>query len=65
VEITILNSLGETITKIADNTQDAGSYLLKFDPVRNGLTNGVYYCRMQVNGQSSDFSKVVRIVYMK
>lgn len=65
VEITIVNSLGETIAKIADNTQDAGSYLLKFDPISYGLNNGVYYCRMQVNGQSSDFSKVVRIVYMK
>jgi hypothetical protein len=65
VEMTIVNSLGKHIAKMVDRSQDAGNYILKFDPATYGLTNGVYYCRMQVHGLSSDFTEVVRIVYMK
>ncbi|MCD4697300.1 MAG: T9SS type A sorting domain-containing protein, partial [Bacteroidales bacterium] len=65
VEITIINSLGDIVTRLVDNPQEAGNYNLNFDPGQYGLATGVYYCRMLVQGENSSFNEVVRIVYMK
>ena len=65
VEISITNSLGVHITKLIDYNQDAGDYILNFDPAKYGLGTGVYNLRMVVQGETSNYTEVVRIVYMK
>ena len=65
VQITILNSLGDQITTLVDNPQSTGNYTETFEPKKYGLATGVYYCKMVVDGEQTDFTEVVRIVYMK
>lgn len=65
VKILIVNSLGEVVTKLVDDTQEAGNYNLNFRAGEYGLGTGVYYCKMVVDGENSEFSDVIRIVYMK
>lgn len=65
VQITIMSLVGDQITRLVDGLQESGNYNLTFDPSEFGLTTGVYLCRMQVQGENSNFSEVVRIVYMK
>ena len=65
VNMIISNSVGESILKLLNQNQDAGDHTLQFNPGQYGLTNGVYYCRIAVNGEKGSFNKVVRIVYVK
>jgi parallel beta-helix repeat protein len=65
VEITIMNSMGDHVTKLVDAPQETGKYNLTFNPANYGLATGVYYCRMLVQGENSDYTEAIRVVYMK
>ncbi|MCF8369915.1 MAG: carboxypeptidase regulatory-like domain-containing protein [Bacteroidales bacterium] len=65
VKITFINSLGDEITTLVNDPQDAGNYNLQFNPGNYGLATGVYYCRMLVEGENSTYNEVIRVVYLK
>ena len=65
VQIVVTNSLGMVVTKVIDDTKDAGDYVYDFRPADYGLGTGVYYVRMVVQGETSNYSNAIRIVYMK
>jgi len=64
VSITVVNSMGEKVLELLNQDQVQGSHSLQFSPGNYSLSNGVYYCRITVNGEKASFNEVVRIVYM-
>ncbi|MBN3035381.1 MAG: carboxypeptidase regulatory-like domain-containing protein, partial [Bacteroidales bacterium] len=63
VRISVVNSLGVHVNDLVNEAQEAGQYLMQFDPGHLGLGTGVYYCRMMVDGESSSFNEIVRFIY--
>ena len=51
VSIEILDLMGKSVAKVFEGKQSAGSYKTVFEP--NGLSNGVYLCKITVNNQSA------------
>ncbi len=64
VSITVVNSMGEKVLELFNQDQVMGTHSLQFNPGSYSLPNGVYYCRITVNGVKASFNEVVRIVYM-
>jgi flagellar hook assembly protein FlgD len=48
VAIRIYNVLGQQVTVIADGNYPAGNHRIRWNA--GGLPSGVYFCRMQANG---------------
>ncbi|MFZ4523588.1 MAG: T9SS type A sorting domain-containing protein, partial [Bacteroidales bacterium] len=65
VTLTILDQYGKTITTLKNQTEETGNYTVKFTPASYSLSNGVYFCRIQVQGQSGNFQKLVKLVYIR
>ena len=58
VSITIYDSMGREVAKLARGLQEAGEHTLRWDVGR--LANGVYYCKMTADGQTT-VRKLLRI----
>jgi hypothetical protein len=65
VSLTILDQFGKTISMLKNQNEEAGNYLVKFIPADYSLSNGVYFCKIQVEGQSGSFQKLVKLVYIR
>ncbi len=59
VRINVYNSLGQKIGELVNSSQSAGKHIISFDA--NGLTSGVYYYQLEVNGYRSKLMKMVLI----
>lgn len=51
VSIEIFDLMGKSVAKVFEGKQSAGSFKAVFEP--NGLTNGVYLCKIIVNNQTA------------
>ena len=51
VTLAIFNTLGQRVTELVEGVVDPGHHEVRFDA--NGLTTGVYFCRLQVHGVDS------------
>ncbi len=54
VNLTVFNVLGEKISELISEYQDAGDYKIKFDGTN--LTEGIYFYKITVTGNNEDFS---------
>jgi len=59
VRINVYNSLGQKINELVNSLQSAGKHVVSFDA--SGLTSGVYYYQLEVNGHKSKLMKMVLI----
>ena len=60
VRITLYNALGQRINVLVDEYKDAGNY--KFNLNTSDLPSGVYSCEIIVNGETSKYNKVIKLV---
>ena len=58
VKIKIYNSLGQEVVTLVDGMQNAGNYIIDWNP--HYLSSGVYYYRIQA-GQYSSMKKMMYI----
>jgi hypothetical protein len=65
VNLTILDQFGKTIAVLKDQDEEAGNHITKFIPADYTLANGVYFCRIQVDGPTGNFSKLVKLIYIR
>ena len=49
VKFTIYDAMGKVVKRLIDNNQTAGYYTIDFNA--SGLASGIYYYRLEVNGQ--------------
>jgi len=64
VEITIYNALGRRVKNLVSETKEAGYHAIQWDATDNygrNVSNGVYFCQFV----SKDFSRVIKMVYLK
>jgi hypothetical protein len=59
VNLTILNSLGETIKVLVDEFQNAGSYESSFDGLE--LSSGIYFCRIK----AENYTNTIKMILLK
>ncbi len=55
VNLKVYNVLGEEISSLVNEYQDAGNYKVKFDGSK--LSEGIYFYKITVNGNNDDFSQ--------
>ena len=60
VRITLYNAVGQRLSVLVDESKDAGTY--KFNLNTSDLPSGVYSCEIIVNGKTSKYNKVVKLV---
>jgi hypothetical protein len=60
VRITLYNAVGQKLSVLVDESKDAGAY--KFNLNTSELPTGVYSCEIIVNGKTSKYNKVVKLV---
>jgi flagellar hook assembly protein FlgD len=72
VELSVFNTLGQTISTLIDRTQDAGRYRIIWDAKNNvgeSISSGVYFVRIIAGGPVSSsgqsFVDVKKMVLMK
>jgi parallel beta-helix repeat protein len=65
VHLSIMNALGEVNTIITDQHQMPGQHTARFSTTDSGLQNGIYYCRIIAEGETTSFTKVVKFVVFK
>ena len=63
VSINVYNVLGKQVASPVNEFQSAGNYTYKFD--RNGLKEGIYYCKMTTDNSKSNGSKTDIMVITK
>ena len=59
VNLTILNSLGETIKVLVDEIQTAGTYEFGFDGLN--LSSGIYFCRIR----AENYTNTIKMILLK
>ncbi|NVO03493.1 MAG: T9SS type A sorting domain-containing protein [Bacteroidetes bacterium] len=58
VKLEIYNILGEKVTTLVDDHQNAGNYKIEFSSENTQISSGVYYAKLEVNG----FVKIKKLV---
>ncbi|NMB48431.1 T9SS type A sorting domain-containing protein, partial [Candidatus Kuenenbacteria bacterium] len=59
VQLTVFNATGQTITRLVDEEQGAGSYQVSWDG--SAVPTGIYFYRIE----AGSFSKVQKMTLMK
>ena len=59
VNLTLLNSLGETIKVLVDELQSAGTYEFSFNG--RDLSSGIYFCRIQAD----NYTNTIKMILLK
>jgi flagellar hook assembly protein FlgD len=59
VHLNIYNYTGQLISQINEGTQTKGTHQISFNAT--GLTNGIYFYSISVNGQTTDARKMTVI----
>ena len=62
VKLTIYDAMGKEVKTLIDNNQSAGYYTVDFNA--SGLASGIYYYRLEVNGQSN-FTDTKKMLLLK
>src|SRR4030095_3546926 len=63
VSLKVYDILGEEVLKLVDETKDAGYYSVEFDG--SNISSGVYFYRINAEGNSQIFSKTLKIILVK
>jgi hypothetical protein len=63
VNLTIYNSLGETVTTLVNEVQEAGVYKLNWNA--SDLASGIYFYRIDVKGGEKSFTRTNKMILMK
>ena len=63
VKIALYNCIGQRVQVLVDEYKTAGNYKFNFNT--SDLPSGVYSCEIIINGQTSDFKKVIKLVRTK
>jgi hypothetical protein len=63
VTLVIYNSVGQKMNVLVDENKAAGNY--KFNLNTSDLPSGVYTCEILINGKTSDYQKVIKLVKTK
>ncbi len=63
VKLEIINSLGQMVTTIVNEIQDAGNYKVSFNA--SNLASGVYLYRLKVVTSNETFTKINKMMLMK
>jgi|WetSurMetagenome_2_1015567.scaffolds.fasta_scaffold77821_2 hypothetical protein len=61
VSLVVFDVLGRAVATLADGYHSAGSYSLALDANEQGMSSGVYFCRLTMN----DTFKMMKMVLMK
>jgi hypothetical protein len=65
VKLVITNMYGETIRTLVNGDTNAGSYQVTVDASDLNLTPGVYLYKIEVNGVTTNFSKINKMVFTR
>ncbi|MCX6231636.1 MAG: T9SS type A sorting domain-containing protein, partial [Bacteroidetes bacterium] len=63
VRIVLYNAVGQRIEVLVDENKTAGNY--KYNLNTSALQSGVYSCEIIINGQTSNYQKVIKLVKTK
>jgi hypothetical protein len=65
VRITILNTMGAVVGEVINEPHGAGRYQRVFNANESQFKQGIYFVRVDVSGQASSYSEMIRLVYIK
>jgi len=65
VKISLTDMLGATVVNLIDYKHEPGSYKYSYDAFLNTLKSGVYFVRMEVQGERGVHTKLLKVVYKK
>jgi len=60
VKLSIYNSVGQRLNVLVDEYKSAGNYKLNLNTL--DLPNGIYSCEIIINGETSKYKKVIKLV---
>lgn len=63
VRLVMYNILGEELEILMDMEHKAGKYKLKWDA--SAYPSGVYFCRLEAQGQTQSYIKTIKLVFLK
>ena len=63
VRLTVFDNAGKEITGVLNAQMSAGYHSVVFNA--SGLSSGIYYYRLEVNGEGAAFSKTMRMMLVK
>lgn len=65
VSVKVFNTLGQEVATLAEGTQPAGVYEVKWNAV--GMASGAYYCRMTATGENGtgNFTSMKKLLLVK
>jgi hypothetical protein len=65
VRILLTNILGAPISTLVDNDQKAGTHTLSFEPAKSNLSPGIYLCRLEIETETENYSRTIKVIYNK
>ena len=63
VQLEIFNLLGEKISNLVSETQNAGQYKVEWNGAGN--PSGIYFYRINVSGKTKNFNNTIKMIYLK
>ena len=61
VQLKVYDILGREVATLVNKEQQSGNYAVEFNPVKYGLTSGVYFYKLS----TGNFSQTKKLIFMK
>jgi len=68
VTLSIFNILGQHVVTLVQQQQNAGFHSVKWDALSDSgklISTGIYFCHIEARGESTKYSNVIKMIYMK
>jgi len=63
VHLELYNLIGEKISDLVNDRQNAGAYKIEWNG--EGKPSGIYFYRININGTTKNYSKTIKMIYLK